>query len=86
MITVIGFIVSILIGFWIMTLTSSLTGIIAAVLVAVVLIILIVALSMSITRAYHTCLFLWARDVEDANLGAPGTVRPLAPSANARGV
>ncbi|MDP2844539.1 MAG: hypothetical protein Q8N79_00500 [Candidatus Methanoperedens sp.] len=49
-------------------------------------IILIVALSMCITKAYHTCLFLWARDVEDAKLGAPGTIRPPAPIASARGV
>ncbi|MDO9097439.1 MAG: hypothetical protein Q7U60_04905 [Candidatus Methanoperedens sp.] len=29
---------------------------------------------------------LWARDVEDAKVGAPGTVRPPAPIANAMGV
>ena len=30
------------------------------------------------TTAYHTCIFLWARDVKTA--GAPGTIRPPAPS------
>lgn len=86
LISVIGFIVAIGVGFLIMSSIGSSAGVIVAILVAAVLIILIVALSMYITTAYHTCLFLWARDVEDAKLGAPGTVRPPAPIANAMGV
>ncbi|MCX9024881.1 MAG: DUF6159 family protein [Candidatus Methanoperedens sp.] len=86
LISVIGFIVAIGVGFLIMSSIGSSAGVIAAILVAAVLIILIVALSMYITTAYHTCLFLWARDVEDAKLGTPGTVRPPAPIANAMGV
>ncbi|MCZ7381149.1 MAG: hypothetical protein O8C64_06220 [Candidatus Methanoperedens sp.] len=86
LISVIGFIVAIGVGFLIMSSSGSLAGVIAAILVAAVLIILIVALSMYITTAYHTCLFLWARDVEDAKLGAPGTIRPPAPIANAMGI
>lgn len=86
LISVIGFIVAIGVGFLIMSSIGSSAGVIAAILVAAVLIILIVALSMYITTAYHTCLFLWARDVEDAKLGAPGTIRPPAPIANAMGV
>jgi hypothetical protein len=45
-----------------------------------------IALSMYVTTAYHTCLFLWARNVEDAGMGAPGTVKPPVPISNALGV
>ncbi len=86
LISVIGFIVAIGVGFLIMSSIGSSAGVIAAILVAAVLVILIVALSMYITTAYHTCLFLWARDVEDAKLGTPGTIKPPAPIANAMGV
>lgn len=86
LISVIGFIVAIGVGFLIMSSIGSVTGIIVAILVVAVLIILIVALSMYITTAYHTCLFLWARDVENAKLGAPGTIRPPVPIANAMGM
>ncbi len=86
LISVIGFIVAIVLGLWIMSSIGTLTGVIVAVTVAAVLVILIVALSMYITTAYHTCLFLWARDVEDAKLGAPGTIKPPAPIASALGV
>ncbi|MGB8217613.1 MAG: DUF6159 family protein [Candidatus Methanoperedens sp.] len=86
LISFIGFIIAIGVGFLIMSSIGSVTGIIVAILVAAVLIILIVALSMYITTAYHTCLFLWARNVEDAKVGALGTVRPPAPIASAMGV
>ncbi len=50
-----------------------------------IIIVLVIALSMYVTTAYHTCLFLWARSVEDAGTGAPGTVKPPAPIAGALG-
>ena len=86
LLSVIGFIVAIAIGFMLFGAIGGAAGAIVAILVVAVLIILIVALSMYITTAYHTCLFLWARDVEDAKLGAPCTVRPPAPIASAMGV
>jgi hypothetical protein len=82
----IGIIVAIVIGVMLFTAIGAVTGALVAILVAAVLIILVIALSMYITTAYHTCLFLWARDVEDAKLGAPGTIKPPAPIANAMGV
>ncbi|VVB94171.1 Uncharacterised protein [uncultured archaeon] len=82
----IGIIVAIIIGVMLFTAIGAVTGALVAILVAAVLIILVAALSMYITTAYHTCLFLWARDVESAKLGAPGTVRPPVPIANAMGV
>lgn len=86
LLSVIGFIVAIVIGFMLFGAISGTVGALIAILVVAVLIILIVALSMYITTAYHTCLFLWARDVEDAKLGAPGTIKPPAPIASALGV
>jgi hypothetical protein len=55
-------------------------------LIAAVMIVLVIALSMYVTTAYHTCLFLWARSIEDAGTGAPGTVKPPVPIANVLGV
>ncbi len=80
----IGFIVAIVIGFMLFGAIGTAVGALVAILVAAFLIILVIALSMYITTAYHTCLFLWARNVETA--GAPGTVKPPAPIANAMGV
>jgi hypothetical protein len=80
--SVIGFIIAIVIGIALF----NFAGAVIAILVAAILIVVVIALSMYITTAYHTCLFLWARDVENAKLGAPGTIRPPAPIANAMGV
>lgn len=86
LITFIGFIAAILIGFSIVGAMSNATGVILAILIAAVIIVLVIALSMYVTTAYHTCLFLWARDVEMAGTGVSGTVKPPAPIANALGV
>ncbi len=80
--SVIGLIIAIVIGIALF----NFAGAVIAILVAAILIVVVIALSMYITTAYHTCLFLWARDVEAAKLGAPGTIRPPAPIANAMGV
>jgi len=86
LLTIIGFIVAIVLGISIFGAMSSATGAILAILIAAVIIVLVIALSMYVTTAYHTCLFLWARDVEDAGAGVSGTVKPPAPIANTLGV
>ncbi len=60
-------------------------GIIAGVLLAGVIIIVVTVLSSYVTTAYHTCLFLWARQVEqarargvaDASVAAPAPIAAL---------
>lgn len=87
LLTLIGFIAAIVLGFVIfgaMSGANAVAGALIAIVVAAVIIVLVIALSMYITTAYHTCLFLWARSVEDA--GAAGTVKPPAPIANTLGV
>ena len=64
----------------------NVTGPLLAILVAGILIVIIIALSMYVTTAYHTCLFLWARNVEDAKAGISGTIKPPAPIAGALGI
>ena len=77
----IGIIIAIFIGFSLITIT----GPIIALLLAAILIVIVIALSMYVTTAYHTCLFLWARNVEGT--GAPGSsIKPPAPIANALGI
>ncbi len=83
----IGIIIAIFIGVMLFSITGgAAAGALVAILVVAILIILVIALSMYITTAYHTCLFLWARDVETASLGVTGTIKPPAPIANALGV
>jgi len=79
--SVIGFVIAIVIGLSLATVSPLI-----AILVAAILIVIIIALSMYITTAYHTCLFLWARNVEDAKAGVPGTIKPPAPIAGALGI
>lgn len=89
LLTFIGFILAIVIGVVILGAVSgvnAVAGALIAILVAAVIIVLVIALSMYVTTAYHTCLFLWARSVEDAKTGTPGTVKPPAPIANVMGV
>lgn len=89
LLTLIGFIATIVIGYLIfgaMSGASALAGALIAIAVAAVMIVLVIALSMYVTTAYHTCLFLWARSVEDAGTGAASTVKPPAPIANTLGV
>ena len=76
--SIIGFIIAIFIGISLVNLTTPLI----AVVIAAVLIVVVIAFSMYITTAYHTCLFLWARNAEKA--GVPGSsIKPPAPIANA---
>ncbi len=82
----IGFIMAIAVGFMIFGILGGASGALVAILVAAILIVLIIALSMYVTTAYHTCLFLWARNVEDTKSGMPGTVKPPAPIASVLGV
>jgi hypothetical protein len=86
LLTIIGFIVAIVLGVSIFGAMNSAMGAILAILIAAVMIVLVIALSMYVTTAYHTCLFLWARSIEDAGMGAPGTVKPPVPIANVLGV
>ena len=75
----IGIIIAVLIGFSL----RGIAGPIIALLLAAILIVIVIALSMYVTTAYHTCLFLWARNIE----GAPGSsIKPPAPIANALGI
>ncbi|MFZ3382510.1 MAG: DUF6159 family protein [Candidatus Methanoperedens sp.] len=77
----IGIIIAIFIGFSL----SVITGPIIALLLAAILIVIVIAISMYVTTAYHTCLFLWARNLEGT--GAPGSsIKPPAPIANALGI
>jgi hypothetical protein len=46
--------------------TGAIMGIVLAVVIAGSLLALISALSSYVTTAYHTCLFIWARSVEQA--------------------
>ncbi len=85
----IGFIVADLIGLALFNvLGGAAIGAVIAILVAAILILLIVAFSMYITTAYHTCLFLWATNVEaiKTTSGMPTAVKPPAPIASALGV
>jgi hypothetical protein len=83
--SLIGFIVAIAIGLMILGLIGNAAGVLIAIFVSIILIIFIIALSMYITTAYHTCLFLWTRDVE-ISATAPGSIKPPAPIANALGI
>ena len=60
-------------------------AIVAAVVVVGTAIALITAFSSYVTTAYHTCLYIWARDVERATLrqeqGIPVNVPAPAPLA-----
>jgi hypothetical protein len=77
----IGVIIAIFIGFSLL----NIAGPIIAILLAAILIVIIIALSMYVTTAYHTCLFLWARTVEGT--GVPGSsIKPPVPIANALGM
>jgi hypothetical protein len=79
--SVIGFIIAIFIGVSLFKLTTPLI----AILIAAVLIVVVIAFSMYITTAYHTCLFLWARNAEKA--GVPGSsIKPPEPIANVLGI
>ncbi|MCX9029998.1 MAG: DUF6159 family protein [Candidatus Methanoperedens sp.] len=75
----VGIIIAIFIGYSLLTIA----GTIIALLIAAILIVAVIAFSMYVTTAYHTCLFLWARNAE----GAPGSsIRPPAPIANVLGI
>jgi len=77
--SVIGFIIAIFTG---MSLVNV-TGPVIALLLAATLVVIIIAFSMYVTTAYHTCLFLWARNAEVV----PGSsIRPPEPIANALGI
>ena len=76
--SVIGFIIAIVIG----VLLSNVIGPLIAILLAAILIVIVIAFSMYVTTAYHTCLFLWARNIE----GTGSSVKPPAPIANALGI
>jgi len=86
LLTIIGFIIAIVLGISIFGAMGSAPGAILAILIAAVIIVLVIALSMYVTTAYHTCLFLWARSIEDSGAGVSGTVKPPAPIANVLGV
>jgi len=78
--SVIGFVIAIVIG-----ISLAAVSPLIAILVAAILIVIIIALSMYVTTAYHTCLFLWARTVEGT--GVPGSsIKPPVPIANALGM
>ena len=63
-------------------------GIVAGVLTAGAILIVVTVLSSYVTTAYHTCLFLWARQVEqarargvsDASVPAPAPLAALVPT------
>ncbi len=79
--SVIGFIIAIVIGVSLL----NVTGPVLAFLMAAILILIVIALSMYVTTAYHTCLFLWARSVESTGIhGSP--MSPPAPIAYALGL
>ena len=80
--SVIGFVIAIVIGISLATVITPLI----AILVAAILIVIVIALSMYVTTAYHTCLFLWARNVEGSKAGVSGTIKPPAPIAGALGI
>ncbi|MBN1439071.1 MAG: hypothetical protein JW929_06640 [Anaerolineales bacterium] len=57
-----------------------LIGAAAGILVAFAIIIAVIVFSSYITTAYHTCLFLWAREVEQARTQGIPDVRVAAPA------
>jgi len=65
------------------TTTGILAGAAAGILVAGIMLAVVTVLSSYVTTAYHTCLFLWARQVEEARArGADdGSVAAPAPLA-----
>lgn len=79
--SVIGFITAIVIGISLL----NVTGPVLALLMAAILILIVIALSMYVTTAYHTCLFLWARSVESTGIRG-NSMSPPAPIANALGL
>jgi len=79
--SVIGFIIAIFIGISLFKLTTPLI----AILIAAVLIVVVIAFSMYITTAYHTCLFLWAKNAEKAGVSG-SSIKPPEPIANALGI
>lgn len=78
--SVIGFIIAIVIGVSLLPVTGPLI----AILLAAILIVIVIAFSRYVTTAYHTCLFLWARNIEST--GVPGSsIKPPEPIANVLG-
>jgi Family of unknown function (DUF6159) len=75
--SVIGFIIAIVIG---VSLLNA-TGPVLALLMAVILALIVIALSLYVTTAYHTCLFLWARSIESTGIRG-SAMSPPAPIAN----
>jgi hypothetical protein len=55
-------------------------GAIAAVVVAAAILVVVLVLSSYVTTAYHTCLFLWAREVEKARAQGVPDARVAAPA------
>jgi hypothetical protein len=55
-------------------------GAIAAVAVAAAILVVVLVLSSYVTTAYHTCLFLWAREVEKARAQGVPDARVAAPA------
>jgi hypothetical protein len=61
---------------------------VVGILIAAAIIIVVSVLSSYVTTAYHTCLFIWARDVEqarargvaDAQVAAPAPIADLIPA------
>jgi hypothetical protein len=64
---------------------GTIGGITLGVIIALVFILVAVVIGSYTTTAYHTCLYLWAREVERAQQGnLPGqSVKPPAPLAAA---
>jgi hypothetical protein len=56
------------------------TGAAAGILLAGTIIILVIVFSSYVTTAYHTCLFLWARQVEQARAQGAADARVAAPA------
>ncbi|HMB44964.1 MAG TPA: DUF6159 family protein [Candidatus Methanoperedens sp.] len=79
--SVIGFIIAIVIGVSLI----NVIGPVLALLMAAILILIVIALSLYVTTAYHTCLFLWARSVESTGIRG-SAMSPPAPIANALGL
>ncbi|MCX9082151.1 MAG: hypothetical protein OIN83_08125 [Candidatus Methanoperedens sp.] len=81
LLSVIGITIAIFIG------VSSLnvTGPVLALLMTAILILIVIALSLYVTTAYHTCLFLWARSIESTGIRG-SAMSPPAPIANVLGL
>lgn len=81
LLSVIGITIAIFIG------VSSLNviGPVLALLMTAILILIVIALSLYVTTAYHTCLFLWARSIESTGIRG-SAMSPPAPIANALGL